>query len=87
MAKINPRVEVLDIMNFDAEEREVYEGYQEGKAIGIHLGLQEGQRQIVQNMFQQGYSLEQVMQMTGLSETDIKNLELRETLAIQADIH
>jgi predicted transposase/invertase (TIGR01784 family) len=95
---------VLDVMNFDSEEREVYEGqlkwlriemstlkktkdegYQEGKAIGIHLGLQEGQRQIVQNMFQQGYSLEQVMQMTGLSETDIKNLELRETLAIQPE--
>jgi predicted transposase/invertase (TIGR01784 family) len=67
-----------------AEER----GKQEGKEIGIQegreLGIQEGEKkkslEIAQTMLQQGYSIQQVIQITKLSETEIKLLEQNEIL-------
>jgi predicted transposase/invertase (TIGR01784 family) len=72
---------VLDVMNFRPEEREAYEDHLKWLRIETNtlkkareLGLQEGKKEksveIAQELLRQGFSIKQVMQITGLSETD-----------------
>lgn len=50
------------------------EGIQEGERRGIQQGIQQGIQAVAQNMLQTGLSLEQIAQLTGLSEEQIRNL-------------
>ncbi len=55
-------------------------GIKEGKELGIQVGIQEGERkkslEVAQKMFLQGFSMKQVVQITGLSELEIKGISL-----------
>jgi predicted transposase/invertase (TIGR01784 family) len=74
---------VLDVMNFGPEEREAYEDHlkwlrvemntlKKAEEKGHLLGIQEGEKkkslEIAKKMLQKGYSLEQITQITGLSD-------------------
>jgi predicted transposase/invertase (TIGR01784 family) len=74
---------VLDVMNFGPEEREAYEDHLKWLRIEMNTlkkaeekGRQEKNLEIAQKMLQQGFSREQVFQITGLSEESISQLEI-----------
>jgi predicted transposase/invertase (TIGR01784 family) len=70
---------VLDVMNFGPEEREAYEDHLKWLRIETNTlkksreeGKKEKSVEIVRKMLQQGYSMQQVTQITGISEIDIQ---------------
>lgn len=73
---------VLDVMNFGPEEREAYEDHLKWLRIETNTlkkaedkGREQGEKQksleIAKKMLQQGFPLQQVVQITGLSEQDV----------------
>ena len=57
-----------------AEERGKEEGRKEGKEEGRKEGKEEGREEVAKNMLAAGMPVEQVAQLTGLSETHIRSL-------------
>ena len=47
-------------------------GYAKGEAAGIAMGEARGKSEFILNMHKKGYSLEQIMDVTDMSETEIK---------------
>jgi len=99
---IKKALKVLEVMNFTAEERDLYEGhlkwlmveastlgnyeaigeakgFERGKAKGIEEGREEGEqiraKKTACNMVRDGVNLEKISEYTGLSMTDLKNLQ------------
>ena len=64
-----------------AEDKGREQGIQIGKELGIQegkeQGIQEERLEIAKTMLEQGFSMEQVIQITGLSESDIKQLQVK----------
>jgi predicted transposase/invertase (TIGR01784 family) len=77
-------IHVLDVMNFGPEEREAYEDHLKWLRIEMNTlkkaeekGKALEKREIAQKMLLQGFSMEQVTQITGLSEFDLKQADER----------
>jgi predicted transposase/invertase (TIGR01784 family) len=81
---------VLEVMNFRPEEREAYEDHlkwlrietntlkkaeERGREQGIQEGIQKGHIEIARKMVENGMPMDQVIQITGLPEHVLKNLE------------
>ena len=60
-------------------EEEVFEltvSYEEkGKEIGKEIGRQEAKRDLAQKLLQDGFSIEKIIELTELSEDEIKKLD------------
>lgn len=89
---------VLDIMSFDEEEREAYEGhlkwlrieantlkkyeakgFTKGEKLGIKKGKREGKiegkMEVADNMLKQGFKVEDIQKVTGLSKQQVLSLK------------
>ena len=51
------------------------EGEQIGLEKGEQIGLQKGKKEIVKNMLKANMTIEQILQMTGLSKDEILEIE------------
>ncbi len=89
---VKKAIDVLNVMNFSAEEREIYEGklkwlrieantlkkYEEkGREEGLEKGREEGIEKVAQALLQQGLAPAQISKATGLSEEKILTLETK----------
>lgn len=86
---VKKAINILNVMNFSDEEREIYEGKLKWLRIeantlkkyeekGRKLGREEGEKnkslKIARSMLSEKLSLAQISRLTGLSEKELKNL-------------
>ncbi len=89
-APVKKAINVLNVMDFTDEEREIYEGklkwlrieantlkkYEEkGREEGREEGKKSKAIEIACSLLKQGLAIEQISEATGLSEKELKNLE------------
>ena len=89
-APVKKAINVLNVMNFTDEEREIYEGklkwlrieansLKKAEEKGIEKGREEGRKErdieIARSMFSENLPLKQISRLTGLSDKELKNLE------------
>jgi predicted transposase/invertase (TIGR01784 family) len=85
-APVKKAINVLNVMDFTDEEREIYEGKLKWLRIEANTlkkyeekGREEGKKsksiEIACALFKQGLAIEQISEATGLSEKELKNLE------------
>ena len=82
-------IDVLDVMNFTGEEREIYEEHlkwlrmeagalsvakETGKKEGMAIGEKKRSKEIALQMLSKGYAVSEIQQLTGLKREDIKAL-------------
>ena len=58
----------------EGHEKGLAEGLEKGLAEGHEKGIQESQKQTVRNALKMGLSVQQIVELTGLSEGQVKNL-------------
>ena len=58
----------------EGHEKGLAEGLEKGLAEGLEKGIQESQKQTVRNALKMGLSVQQIVELTGLSEGQVKNL-------------
>ena len=58
----------------EGHEKGLAEGLEKGLAEGLEKGIQESQKQTVCNALKMGLSVQQIVELTGLSEGQVKNL-------------
>lgn len=83
-------IKVLDVMNFNADEREAYEGHlkwlrveantlkktrEEGLEEGIEKGMEKGIEKVAINMLKQNIDIKLVAQVTGLSIDELNKIK------------
>jgi predicted transposase/invertase (TIGR01784 family) len=83
-------INVLNVMNFTAEEREAYEDHlkwlmieantlkkyeQKGREEGKAEGREEGKAELIELMFAKGKTIEEIIEFTGLPITEIEKLK------------
>ncbi|WP_316355526.1 Rpn family recombination-promoting nuclease/putative transposase [Candidatus Neptunichlamydia sp. REUL1] len=89
-APVKKAIDVLNVMNFSEEEREIYEGklkwlrieantlkkYEEkGREEGREEGEKNKSLEIARSMFNENLPLEQISRLTGLGEKELKNIK------------
>ena len=83
---VKKAIEVLNVMNFTVEERETYEnrlkflrieasGLKKARQEGHQEGFKEGQLKSACNMLKRNYPIEEIIENTGLTEEEVKNLK------------
>jgi len=85
-------LDVLDFMNFRAEEREAYEDHlkwlrieantikkseSKGREEGLAQGREEGISEVAQNMLKAGFEIQAIERMTGLTESGLQKLKAK----------
>ena len=68
---------------FDARQKEREEGLQQGRQEGLQQGRQEGKREgivtVARNLLKRTHTLEEVMDITGLTKEELKSLDWEST--------